>query len=219
MSGVRLVCVGGSDAGIAAALRARELDPECEVTVVLADEYRNFSICGLPYAISGEVADWRNLAHRSREDLEATGMRLRLNTVARSIDVAAHELTVTTGNGHIERLAYDRLVIGTGAEPVIPPIDGLHDSGASAALEPAEGVHVLHTMADMFAVLDTIDRRSPRSALVVGAGYIGLEMADALTVRGLQVTQVEALPQLLPTVDAELAQLVQRELEATEWRC
>lgn len=211
MSGVRLVCVGGSDAGIAAALRARELDPGCDVTVVLADEYPNFSICGLPYAISGEVTNWRNLAHRTREDLEATGMRLRLNAIARSIDVASHQLTVTTGDGRTETLQYDRLVIGTGAGPVIPPIAGLSNDETTAALGPADGVHVLHTMADMLSVLDTIDRRAPETALVVGGGYIGLEMADALTVRGLQVTQVEALRQVLPTVDAELAKLVQDE--------
>ena len=67
----RLVAIGGSDAGITAALRARELDPSAEVTVVLADAYPNFSICGIPYYVSGEVGDWRNLAHRSVADLEA----------------------------------------------------------------------------------------------------------------------------------------------------
>ena len=78
---MHLVAIGGSDAGICAALRARELDPGCEVTVVVADAYPNFSICGIPYYISGEVTHWRNLAHRSFADLEATGMRLRLDTL------------------------------------------------------------------------------------------------------------------------------------------
>ena len=80
---MRLVAIGGSDAGISAALRARELDPDAEVTVVVADAYPNFSICGIPYYVSGEVGDWRNLAHRTLADLEATGMKLRLDTVAR----------------------------------------------------------------------------------------------------------------------------------------
>ena len=83
---MRLVAIGGSDAGITAALRARELDPGAEVTVVLADAYPNFSICGIPYYVSGEVADWRNLAHRTVADLQATGTTLRLDTVARAID-------------------------------------------------------------------------------------------------------------------------------------
>ena len=212
MSTTRLVCVGGSDAGIAAALRARELDPNADVTVVLADAYPNFSICGLPYAISGEVALWQDLAHRTVEDLEASGMRLRTNATARSVDPAGHQLLVTTPNGGEEWLSYDRLVIGTGAEPVVPPTDGLQPTPDSPALGPRDGVHVLHTMGDMFAVLESIQERRAQTALVVGAGYIGLEMADALTVRGIRVTQVEALPQVLPTVDPEIATVVATEL-------
>src|SRR6516164_4545994 len=77
---MHIVAVGGSDAGISAALRAREVDPGAEVTVVVADAYPNFSICGIPYYVSGEVTHWRNLAHRTYADLEAAGMRLRLNT-------------------------------------------------------------------------------------------------------------------------------------------
>ena len=210
--GMRLVCVGGSDAGIAAALRARELEPGCEVTVVLADAYPNFSICGLPYAISEEVARWQDLAHRSAEDLEATGMRLRTDTEARSIDVATRQLLVNTPDGRDELLPYDQLVIGTGATPVLPPIDGLTPSGTTPGLGPADGVHMLHTMGDMFAVLDSIRERQVEHAVVVGAGYIGIEMADALTVRGISVTQVEQLSQVLPTVDTELANIVEAEL-------
>ena len=86
---MHLVMIGGSDAGISAALRARELDPGAEVSVVVADAYPNFSICGIPYYVSGEVTHWRNLAHRTTADLEATGMRLRLDTTARRIDAAA----------------------------------------------------------------------------------------------------------------------------------
>ena len=71
---MHLVMIGGSDAGISAALRARELDPSADVTVVVADAYPNFSICGIPYYVSGEVTHWRNLAHRTVADLEATGM-------------------------------------------------------------------------------------------------------------------------------------------------
>ena len=85
-----LIAIGGSDAGISAALRARELDPTTDVTVVVADEYPNFSICGIPYYFTGEVAPWQSLAHRTSADLEATGMRLRLNTFATGIDVAVN---------------------------------------------------------------------------------------------------------------------------------
>src|SRR5579875_1242685 len=99
---MHLVAIGGSDAGISAALRARELDPGVEVTVVVADAYPNFSICGIPYFISGEVTHWRNLAHRSQADLEATGMRLRLETLATAIDPAAHRVDVRGPDGNTE---------------------------------------------------------------------------------------------------------------------
>ena len=117
---MHLVMIGGSDAGISAALRARELDPGAEVTVVVADAYPNFSICGIPYYLSGEVTSWRTLAHRSLADLEAAGMRLRLDTTARRVDVPGRKLLVTTPDGGEELLGYDKLVIGTGAVPVQP---------------------------------------------------------------------------------------------------
>src|SRR5579862_7361886 len=121
---MHIVAIGGSDAGISAALRARELDPSSEVTVVVADAYPNFSICGIPYYVSGEVTHWRNLAHRTIADLEATGMALRLDTTARQVDVPGRKLTVTRPDGGEDVIAYDQLVIGTGAVSVRPPIAG-----------------------------------------------------------------------------------------------
>ena len=203
---MHVVAVGGSDAGISAALRARELDPTVEVTVVVADAYPNFSICGIPYYISGEVTHWRNLAHRSHADLEATGMRLRLDTLATGIDVAGQQLTVRQPDGSTELIGYDELIVGTGAVPVRPPIEGFD------ALGPADGVHLLHSMGDTFALTESSERLHPKTALIVGAGYVGLEMAEGLTVRGIAVTQVEMLPEVLPTVDVELGALVHDEL-------
>jgi NADPH-dependent 2,4-dienoyl-CoA reductase/sulfur reductase-like enzyme len=87
---MRLVVIGGSDAGIAAALRARELDSAVEATVVVADAFPNFSICGLPYYLSGDVSDWRDLAHRTTSDLRQAGLRLLLDHTAQAIDPAAN---------------------------------------------------------------------------------------------------------------------------------
>jgi NADPH-dependent 2,4-dienoyl-CoA reductase/sulfur reductase-like enzyme len=204
---MHLVMIGGSDAGISAALRARELDPSADVTVVVADAYPNFSICGIPYYVSGEVTHWRNLAHRTVADLEATGMNLRLDTFARRIDVAARKLVVTAA-GAEELISYDKLVVGTGALPVRPPISGLDKLG------PGDGVHLLHSMGDTFEVMRTLEHAGPASAVIVGAGYVGLEMAEALTARGLAVTQIEQLPEVLPTVDPPLGVLVRAELAA-----
>ena len=205
---MHIVAVGGSDAGISAALRAREVDPGAEVTVVAADAYPNFSICGIPYYVSGEVTHWRNLAHRTIGDLEAAGMMLWLDTTARRIDVPGRKLLVAGPGGAEDVIGYDQLVIGTGAVPVRPPIAGLDELG------PGDGVHLLHSMGDAFAVMRTLEQTAPDSAIIVGAGYIGLEMADALTARGLAVTQIEQLPEVLPAVDPQLGALVRAELEA-----
>jgi NADPH-dependent 2,4-dienoyl-CoA reductase/sulfur reductase-like enzyme len=207
---MHLVAVGGSDAGISAALRAREVDPATEVTVVAADSYPNFSICGIPYYVSGEVTRWQNLAHRTRADLEAAGMGLRLDTTARRIDVTARKLLVTGPDGADDVISYDQLVVGTGAVPVRPPIDGLDRLG------PGDGVHLLHSMGDTFTLMHTLEDTAPARAVIVGAGYIGLEMADALATRGLHVTQIEQLPEVLPTVDPELGALVHAELAKCE---
>src|ERR1022692_3563447 len=205
---MHLIAIGGSDAGISAALRARDLDPGAEVSVVVADAYPNFSICGIPYYVSGEVTHWRNLAHRTAADLKATGMALRLDTTARRIDVGGRKLLVTTTDGAEELIGYDKLIIGTGAVPARPPISGLD------ALGPADGVHLLHSMGDTFSVMRTLEQSAPASAVIIGAGYIGLEMAEALTARGLSVTQMEQLGEVLPTVDPELGALVHAELAA-----
>jgi len=202
----RLLILGGSDAGISAGLRARELAPEVEVTLVVADEYPNFSICGIPYHLSGEVPDWRALAHRSKADLTAAGLELLLSETARRIDPGAKKVSVTDASGAERTLSYDTLVVATGATSFRPPITGLDHLG------PDTGVHLLHSMDDTFALASSLASLGEGRAVIVGAGYIGMEMAEALSVRGLSVSVVEALPQVLPTVDAGLASAVEEAL-------
>lgn len=205
-----IVAIGGSDAGISAALRIRELDPSTDVTVVVADAYPNFSICGIPYYVSGEVSHWTHLAHRTADDLAATGMRVLTDTRATGINAAEHTLDVLDPTGAPTELSYDALIVGTGAVSARPPITGL--TGPDA-LGPQDGVHLLHSMGDTFAVMDSLEQRQPATAVIIGAGYIGLEMAEGLTTRGIAVTQIEALAEVLPTVDPELGALVHDELE------
>lgn len=196
----RLVIVGGSDAGISAGLRAREVDPTWDVTLVVADAYPNFSICGLPFYLSGETPDWRSLAHRTRADLEGAGLELLLDHRVLDIDPQGRRVSGRGSSGDFE-LRYDRLVIGTGAVPVKPPIRGID----------LPGVHLLHTMEDSFKLHDRLEH--VRRAAVVGAGYIGLEMVDALRHRGIEVELFEQAPAALPTVDVELGQQISREVE------
>jgi NADH dehydrogenase FAD-containing subunit len=198
----RLVIIGGSDAGIAAAVRARELAPEVDVVVLVADRFPNYSICGLPYLISGEVSDARDLAHRTRADLERTGMQLALEHEATSIDPVARTVQSRTSAGAAPELGYDRLVVATGAEPIRPPLQGLD----------TPGVHVLHTMDHALALQHALDESQTRSAIIVGAGYIGLELAEALVQREIGVTLVEQGPEVLPTVDPPLGAPLRRAL-------
>lgn len=203
---MHIVAIGGSDAGISAALRARELDPSADVTVVVADAYPNYSICGIPYYFSGEVAPWQSLAHRTHADLEATGMGLRLDTLATGIDAAGQRLTLRQHDGTESTLAYDELIVGAGALPSMAGITGLENLG------PEDGVHVLHSMGDTFALDRYLAEHQPETAIIVGAGYVGLEMAEALTVRGLKVTQLQRGPEVLSTLDPELGALIHTEL-------
>ncbi len=203
---MHLVAIGGSDAGISTALRARELDPTVDVTVVVADSYPNFSICGIPYYFSREVQPWQSLAHRTHADLEATGMNLRLDTLATGIDVTGRKLMVRDATGTESTIPYDALMVGTGASPSTAGITGLDQLG------PDDGVHLLHSMGDTFALERYLDEHQPGTAIIVGAGYVGLEMAEALTVRGLHVTQLQRGPEVLSTLDPELGSLVHDEL-------
>lgn len=202
---MHLVIVGGSDAGISAALRARELAPEHDVTVVVADAYPNYSICGIPYYFSGDVQPWQSLAHRTREDLEAAGMALRLETLATEIDVDGRRLALRDASGESE-IAYDELIVGTGALPVRAGIAGLDRLG------PEDGVHVLHSMGDTFALDRFLAERAPRRAVIIGAGYVGLEMAEGFAGRGMDVTVLQRGPEVLSTLEPELAAQVHAEL-------
>jgi len=198
----RLLIIGGSDAGISAGLRAREWDPRCEVTIVMADRFPNYSICGLPFYLSGEVPDWHWLAHRTAEDIAREGIHLLLDATAQAIDPASHLVTILDEAGKARQLPYDRLVIATGAVPVRPRIPGIDLSG----------VYLLRSMQDSFAVHEYLDTHAPASAVIVGGGYIGMEMADAFVRLGLAVTVVERGAWVLKTVDESLGKQVLAEL-------
>jgi len=199
----QLLIIGGSDAGISAALRARELAPTTSPMIVMADDFPNFSICGLPFFLSGEVTDWRNLAHRTKEDIIHAGIQLLTNHTATTIRPQDKVVTAIDAAGKEKHLTYDRLIIGTGAVSNRPSIPGID----------LPGVYFLRWMADSFAVHQHLTERNPRSVVIVGGGYIGLEMADALVLRGLQVTLVEHNPSVLKTVNPILGDMVKGELE------
>jgi NADPH-dependent 2,4-dienoyl-CoA reductase/sulfur reductase-like enzyme len=159
----------------------------------------------LPYAVilSGEVQDWRALAHRTIEELSGAGLSLLLERRVQAIDPAHYRVTVVHEDGQARSLPYDRLIIAMGATSVHPPITGLD----------LPGVYPLRFMADAFAVQQHLEACSPRSAVLIGGGYIGMEMADALTRRGLAVTVVEHAASVLKTVDPGFGTRVRDELQ------
>ena len=173
---MRLVAIGGSDAGIRAALRARELDPSADVTVVLADAYPNFSICGIPYYVSGDVGDWHNLAHRTIADLEATGMTSAARHASRTGSTPAPTACYSAAlDGREEVLNYDALVSAPARCRSARRSPGLTTSAPTTACISCTR---WATRSRSCAPSRTA---TVRRAVIVGAGYVGLEMAEALT--------------------------------------
>lgn len=199
-----MVIIGGSDAGISAALRARELNAQVDVTVIAGDAYPGFSICGLPFFLSGEISDWRTLAHHNNEEFEQHNIRLLLNQRAEVVNPDTKSVRIISNDRHTREIAYDKLMIATGAESARPPIDGLDQPG----------VFFLRWMDDGFAIQQFMAHENPNRAVIIGGGYIGLEMADALTRRGLEVTVLEFLPEVLAAMDPVMGRLIKNELES-----
>jgi NADPH-dependent 2,4-dienoyl-CoA reductase/sulfur reductase-like enzyme len=127
-----LLIIGGSDAGINAAVRAREMDSSMDISVLVADRFPNYSICGLPFYLSGEVPDWHTLAHRTIEEIESQAIRLLLDHRAVDIDPKAKIVTAESKEAQTRSLEYDRLIIATGAVSARPAIAGMDLPGVFA---------------------------------------------------------------------------------------
>jgi len=199
----KIVIIGGSDAGISAGLRARELAPDTDVTMILADRYPNFSICGLPFYLSGEVSDWKTLAHRSGDEIAKGGIKVLTQHQVMSIVADRKHIVAADAAGHTRTFFYDGLVVGTGGKSLMPDLPGMD----------LPGVFPLRWMTDGFAFQEHLTTRRPASIVIIGAGYIGMEMADAMTRRGLAVSVVEFAPAVLTTFDQALGHIVRTELE------
>jgi NADPH-dependent 2,4-dienoyl-CoA reductase/sulfur reductase-like enzyme len=200
----KILIIGGSDAGISAALQAKELDPSARVTMLLADRYPNFSICGLPFYISGEVNEWQALAHRSLDEIERHGISVLAEHVAERIDPDTKTVTAQAQNsGQGLSFEYDKLIIATGAVSIQPDLPGID----------LPGIFFLRWMEDSFVFKKFLKTRCPQSITIIGAGYIGMEMADAMKRLGLAVNVVEFLPSVLTTLDLPLGEIVRSELQ------
>ena len=202
----RLVVVGGDAAGMSAASQARRLKGPDELEIVAFERghFTSYSACGIPYWVGGDVEDRDQLIARSPEEHRARGIDLRMRTEVTELDVAGGRVRSRDLESGAEAwTSYDKLVLATGAHPMRPPLPGID----------APGVHGVQTLDDGQALLDTLARTAGRRAVVIGAGYIGVEMAEALINRGYEVTVVNRGQEPMSTLDPDMGRLVHEAME------
>ncbi|AJE43061.1 FAD-dependent oxidoreductase [Streptomyces nodosus] len=205
-SAERLVVIGGDAAGMSAASQARRLKGPGELEIVAFERghFSSFSACGIPYWVGGAVAARDELIARTPEEHRARAIDLRMRTEVTEIDVAGGRVRARDVDSGAESwTSYDKLVIATGARPIRPDLPGVD----------APGVHGVQTLDDGQALLDTLTGVPARRAVVVGAGYIGVEMAEALIARGYEVTVVNRGSEPMATLDPDMGRLVHRAME------
>lgn len=198
---VRIVVVGGVAGGMSCAARARRLDEGAEIIVLERGEHVSFANCGLPYFVSGEISDPASLLVQTPSSLRAAlDLDVRTGHDVTALDAARKTVTVATAAG-VEEISYDALVLAPGAQAARPPIAGLD----------SPRVRTLRTVDDALALRQRVEGGA-RRAVVLGAGFIGVEAAEALTHQGLETTIIEFAPHVLPPLEDELATLVTGEL-------
>ena len=199
----KVVIIGASDVGISAALRIRELDDNIRPLVIANNAFPNFSICGIPFFLGGEVEKWQNLAHRDSEDIKDAGIDLILETEVTDINPDNKLLKAVKDDGEEVEIEYDKLVLGTGGKTIVPPIEGID----------LEEVFFMRWMDDSINFDKYLKNNNHERAVIVGGGYVGLEMTEALIRRGLEVTLLEFEDTVLNTVAEPFRKIVQKRLE------
>ncbi|MDT0468299.1 FAD-dependent oxidoreductase [Streptomyces gibsoniae] len=202
----RLVVIGGDAAGMSAASQARRLkDPDrLEIVAFERGHFSSYSACGIPYWVGGDVDSRDRLIARTPEEHRARAIDLRMRTEVTEIDVGRGRVRARDVDSGAESwTSYDKLVIATGARPIRPDLPGVD----------APGVHGVQTLDDGQALLDSLAATPGRRAVVVGAGYIGVEMAEAMINRGYEVTVVNRGSQPMATLDPDMGRLVNRAME------
>ena len=204
---LKIVIVGGVAGGASAATRARRCNEHAEIILLEKDEFVSFANCGMPYHIGGEIPDRGKLLVATKELLER---RFRLDVRTRSeairIDRTAKQIVVKRlADGTEYAQPYDKLILSPGAAPFVPPMDGTD----------ASGVFTLRNIADMDRIRAAVDQTptSDRKAVVIGAGFIGLEMVEQLVARGFSVALAELQPQVLPPMDPEMVVPLQDDMK------
>lgn len=203
---MKTIIIGGVAGGASAAARLRRLDESAEIIILERGEYVSFANCGLPYYIGGAITDKRNLTLQTPESFRARfNIDVRVNSEAVKIDPQAKTVTVKrrdSGETYTEN--YDTLILSPGAEPIKPNIDGID----------SEIVFTLRNIPDTLKIKAYIEEAKPKSAVVVGGGYIGVEMAENLKEAGLEVSVVELADHLIAPLDFDMAADVHRYIKS-----
>ncbi|MDH4205918.1 MAG: FAD-dependent oxidoreductase [Desulfobacteraceae bacterium] len=203
--GIKLVIVGGVAGGATAAARARRVSEDAEIVVFERGEYISFANCGLPYYIGNVIkrrdhlllATPEEFKNRYNIDVRIFSEVVSINSKEKAVEIK----NTITGEKYWE--SYDKLILSPGAKPIKPPLEGIE----------LENIFHLRNVPDSDRIKKIVDERNPRCAVVVGGGFIGLEMAENLTERGVKTTIVEMLDQVMPSLDYEMATLIHDHLE------
>jgi NADPH-dependent 2,4-dienoyl-CoA reductase/sulfur reductase-like enzyme len=198
----RLVVIGGGAAGMSAASAARRVDPTLEIVVLETGPDVAYGLCGIPYFLSGEVDRAEQLLAYPQEVFrDRRRIDLRTGAEVLSIDPRRRQLRYRHG-GQVQTMHYHRLIVAAGGAAVVPPLPGLDD----------DAVFTVRTLESAVRLRSLLDAGRVGRAVVIGGGYVGLEMAEALHARGVAVTVVEMLSQVMPNLDEPMAALVEKEL-------
>ena len=198
----RIIIVGGVAAGATAAARARRIDADCEIVLVERGPYISYANCGLPYFLSGDIKERSSLLLQTPEGFGVKyGVDVRIETEVVEIDRAGRRVRLVSADGEVW-LGYDKLILAQGGLPIMPVIPG----------SDWEQVFRLWTVPDMDRLEAALQSGRAKTAVIVGGGFIGIEMAEAFAKRGLQTTVVEMAPALMSMMDAPFGRLVEEEL-------
>lgn len=200
---MKIVIVGGVAGGMSAATRLRRLNEDAEIIVLERGPYVSFANCGLPYYIGGVIKDRSKLLVQTAEKLyDRFRLDVRTESEALKIDRQLQKVTINH-QGYLYDERYDKLILSTGAKPMVPPMKGSKE---------ADNLYTLRDVPDAERIVRMIEKNRPERAAIIGAGFIGLEMAENLYRRGLKVTVIERAGQVLPPLDIEMAAAVEQEL-------
>lgn len=196
---MRIIVIGGVAAGAKAAAKAHRVDPTHEIIIYQDEAEVSYSACGLPYVISGVIDDGSKIVIRQPEDFAKEGIKVFTRHRVTSIDKTRQQLTVRNlQNNADEVVNYDRLILATGAGPIVPNVEGI----------TLEGVLTLRNIGDLARFKTLLNTIQPKRAVIIGAGYIGLELAESFHELNIKTTIVEKAVRILPKFDPEMAQMV-----------